>query len=73
MNGGLQKMDHEEMRAAYLRAIDIDRTDFTHVCNICKQQYIQGSGEIIDIVTYNKVYKIWNCPNCIDEQIEVTC
>ena len=71
MNGGLSKMvDHYEMRQAMLRAIDVNKTDFTDFCNLCKTDHILSSGEIIDIVTVDKKYKIWHCEDCIAKELQ---
>lgn len=63
-------MDHEEMRAAYHRALNIEKTDFTDVCNLCRKNYVSFSGEFIDIVTVDKKYKIWHCAECVLEELE---
>jgi hypothetical protein len=68
MNGGMYLMDHEEMRAAYHRALNIDKTDFTDFCGLCKTSYISFSGEFIDIITIDKKYKIWHCQDCLDRE-----
>ena len=60
-------MDHEEMRAAYLRALNHKKTDYTDLCNNCKTEYVANSGDIIDLVTLQDVYKIWYCQNCTQE------
>jgi hypothetical protein len=64
-------MDHEEMRAAYMRALDLNKTDFTEYCNICKNDYIQNSGEITDLVTLNKIYKMWYCDDCSSKEVQL--
>jgi hypothetical protein len=66
-------MDHEEMRAAYMRALNIHQTDFIEFCNFCKNDYVENSGEITDLVTSNKVYKMWFCDECSSKEMELTC
>jgi hypothetical protein len=61
-------MDHEAMRAAYLRALDFYKTVFTSFCNICKNEYKEKTGEIVDVVSSNTVYKIWYCDNCMSTE-----
>lgn len=63
-------VDHYEMRQAMLRAIDVDKTDFTHFCNLCKTDHIMYHGEIIDIITIDKNYKIWYCGDCIAKELQ---
>jgi hypothetical protein len=69
MNGELFKMDHEEMRKAYHRALNVDKTDFTDFCNLCKKDYISFSGEFIHIITANKKYTIWHCAKCTEKEL----
>jgi hypothetical protein len=64
-------MDHEAMRAAYLRALEYNKEDYTGSCNDCKSIYIFNTGEFIDIVTVDKIYKIWYCSPCVEKQEEV--
>lgn len=58
------------MRAAYLRALNYNKEDFTAFCNDCKSTYISSTGEFVDIVTSEKIYKIWYCSPCITKQEE---
>jgi len=60
-------MDHEAMRAAYLRALNHNRTDFTDVCHNCKLDYVPNSGDIVDLVTLDKIYKLWYCQTCTEQ------
>ena len=64
MNGGLSKMDHEEMRAAYLRALNHKTVDFMSICNTCKLPHEINTGEIVDVTTSDTIYKIWYCSAC---------
>ena len=70
MNGGLSKMDHEAMRAAYLRALNYKPTLFTEMCNICKIDHNERTGETVDLVTSDTVYKIWYCSDCLTREAE---
>lgn len=64
-------MDHEEMRAAYMRALDLDKTDFLEHCNICKTDYIVESGEITQLVVFDKIYKMWFCNECFSQELQL--
>lgn len=63
-------MDHEEMRAAYLRALNHKNTVFTEICNLCKLDHEDNTGEIIDIVTSDTIYKVWYCNDCMSREDE---
>jgi len=74
MNGGLL-MDHEEMKAAYLRALDLPKNDFSYQCNNCKVGYLPNHGEIMYLRTnlkdnsQNTSYKLWHCDRCPQKEI----
>ena len=64
-------MDHEEMRSAYIRALNLEQTDFTSFCNDCKLTNIPTTGSTVYIQTVlkstdNKIYKLWYCDVCYD-------
>lgn len=63
-------MDHEEMRAAYMRALNHKSNVFTSNCNICKFDYQENSGEIIDLLTTDAIYKVWYCEHCLSREDE---
>jgi hypothetical protein len=65
-------MDHEEMRAAYLRALNYQpKTQFFNTfCNTCKLDYQNETGEIIDVVTLDSIYKVWYCDECLSRESE---
>ena len=63
------------MRAAYLRALNYDRTDFTDVCNDCRTDYILDSGQFVHVRTTlkdteNKTYRLWYCNTCSAKFVE---
>ena len=65
-------MDHEEMRNAYLRALDFTKTDFLDFCNDCKTDSDESTGKIIHFETVSKdslktVYSLWYCQSCYDK------
>ncbi len=64
-------MDFDAMRQAYLRALDYKKEVFNSFCNLCKSDYLHDSGEIIDVVTVDKVYKVWYCQPCLDKEEEL--
>ena len=70
MNGGLYKMDHEAMRAAYLQALNYKETLYISMCNICKIENAERDGEIVDVVTSDTIYKIWYCSDCLAREAE---
>ena len=64
-------MDHEEMRAAYLRALNyVKKTDYTDFCNDCRNDYLADTGGFVHVKTIltgdaeNKTYKLWYCADC---------
>jgi len=61
-------MDHEEMREAYIRALKQGEDLFNSFCNICKADYLPDTGEIIDLVTIDKIYRVWFCQPCLDKE-----
>ena len=66
-------MDHEEMRKAYIRALDLDKTDFSSFCNDCKVTYLFDTGKILYVRTAlkteseNTTYKLWYCSVCSEK------
>jgi hypothetical protein len=64
-------MDHEAMRGAYLRALEYNKEDYTSFCNDCKSAYVSDTGEFVDLVTVDKLYKLWYCSPCVEKQEEV--
>jgi hypothetical protein len=70
MNGELLQMDHEEMREAYIRALKQSENLFNSFCNLCKTDYLPDTGEIIDVVTIDKIYRVWFCQPCLDKEKE---
>ena len=70
MNGELLQMDHEEMREAYIRALNRNKDLFNAFCNTCKADYLTDAGEIIDVVTIDKIYRVWFCQPCLDKEKE---
>lgn len=63
-------VDHFEMRQAMLRAIDVDKTNFTDVCNICKAPNSYRDTNIVELSSHGKTYQIWHCENCYEEEKE---
>lgn len=63
-------MDHEEMRAAYLRALNTKDTVFNQFCNTCKLDYDEKSGEIVNIESLDTLYKVWYCESCLAGDFE---
>ena len=55
-------MDHKEMRDAVTRALDEIHNDY---CNSCKNPFNENQGGYTDLVTVNKMYKIWYCDDCL--------
>jgi hypothetical protein len=54
-------VDHIAMRNAVNRALEEIHDSF---CNNCKNSYNNDSGGFIDLVTLDKIYKIWYCEDC---------
>jgi hypothetical protein len=54
-------MDHEAMRQAMNRALQEIHNNF---CNNCKNPYQENQGGYTDLVTFEKIYKIWYCKDC---------
>ena len=54
------------MRDAMTRALEEIHNDF---CNSCKNPFVENSGEYSDLVTFNKIYKIWYCKDCTKDEI----
>jgi len=58
------------MRAAYLRALDLEKTYFSYQCNDCKVGFLPQDGKILYLRTSlknesdNKTYKLWYCSRC---------
>lgn len=63
-------MDHEEMRKAHIRALKQGEDLFNSFCNLCKADYLLNTGEIIDVVTIDKIYRVWFCQPCLDKEKE---
>lgn len=65
-------MDHEAMRAAYLRALNYEPKNIVNssFCNICKTDHNSQNGEVVDVVTLDTIYKIWYCSDCIARESE---
>ena len=63
-------MDHEEMRKAHIRALKHGEDLFNSFCNLCKADYMPDTGEIIDVVTIDKIYRVWFCQPCLDKEKE---
>jgi len=63
-------MDHEQMREAYLKALNhVSKEDFfNQFCNNCKSDIDLKTGEIIDVVTVDSVYKVWYCDDCLSRE-----
>jgi RNase P subunit RPR2 len=58
-------VDHVAMRNAVNRALEEIHNAF---CNSCKNPYNNDSGEFIDLVTLDKIYKIWYCQDCVSNE-----
>jgi hypothetical protein len=63
-------MDHEEMRKAMLRALNVTKTDFTEFCNVCKADYSPQTGENTQLVVSDTIYTLWYCDDCMSDQNE---
>lgn len=63
-------MDHEEMKKAYLKALELNQVEFDSFCNTCKTDYAVNSGEVIDVLTFDTKYKIWYCDDCTKKDLQ---
>ncbi len=61
-------VDHDEMRKALNRALNDDLDD---LCNQCRTPYDRDSGDIVEIFTASKIYKVWYCSDCLELDIEI--
>lgn len=55
--------DFEEMRKAVTRALDEIHNDF---CHHCKNPFDENQGGYTDLITVNKMYKLWYCDDCFE-------
>jgi len=56
------------MKAALNRALNNDLDD---LCNQCRIPYNKDSGDILEVYTGSKVYKVWYCDDCLKLDIQV--
>ena len=56
-------MDHEEMQGAMNRALDEINNDY---CNNCKNPFNENQGGYTDLITVDKMYKLWYCDDCFE-------
>ena len=56
-------MDHQAMREAMNRALDEIHNN--HSDN-CKAPFNENEGGYTDLVTVEKLYKIWYCNDCFE-------
>lgn len=55
--------DFDEMRKAMTRALDEIHNDF---CNNCKNSFDENQGGYTDLITVDKLYKLWYCDDCFE-------
>ncbi len=69
------------MRAALNRALNralnkaalnrVLNNDLDDLCNQCRTPYNKDSGDILEVFTGSKVYKVWYCDDCLKLDIQV--
>jgi hypothetical protein len=61
-------VDNKELPNNLNRVLNDDLDD---LCNQCRTPYDRDNGDIVEVFTTFKVYKVWYCGDCLELDIKV--